>query len=110
MIPLASELVGTLDSTIFLVCSSTAKPILCLWKTPYGHVYTLSNGVFAESGRLRHKDDSSIDECGLEIVGVQQKDEGLWECEIGSLIDDTFQTATAKINIEVKRKNFFVPC
>ena len=45
--PLASELVGTLDSTVSLVCSSSAKPILCLWKTPYGHVYTLSQGVFA---------------------------------------------------------------
>ena len=44
---MASELVGTLDSTVSLVCSSSAKPILCLWKTPYGHVYTLSQGVFA---------------------------------------------------------------
>ena len=102
--PLASELVGTLDSSISLVCSSSAKPILCLWKTPYGHVYTLSEGVFAESGRLRHKDDSSGDECGLEIVGVEQQDDGLWECEVGSLIGDTFQTATADINLQVKRK------
>ena len=104
VIPLASELVGTIDSTVFLVCSSSAKPILCLWKTPYGHVYTLSEGVFAESGRLRHKANASSDECGLEIVGLQHKDEGRWECEIGSLIEDTFQTATAKINLQVKRK------
>jgi len=103
--PLASELVGTLDSSISLVCSSSAKPILCLWKTPYGHVYTLSEGVFAESGRLRHKDDSSGDECGLEIVGVEQQDDGRWECEVGSLIGDTFQTATADINLQVKRQS-----
>lgn len=103
MTPLASELVGTLDSSVSLVCSSSSKPILCLWKTPYGHVYTLSEGVFAESGRLRHKDDSSQDECGLEIVGIQQQDSGQWECEVGSLIGDTFQTATANINLQVKR-------
>lgn len=102
--PLASQLVGTLDSRISLVCSSSSKPILCLWKTPYGHVYTLSEGVFAESGRLRHKDDSFEDECGLEIVGIEQKDSGQWECEVGSLIGDTFQTATANIKLDVKRE------
>ena len=105
--PLASQLVSSVDSTISLVCSSSSKPILCLWKTPYGHVYTLSEGVFAESGRLRHKDDSSGDECGLEIVGVQQQDSGVWKCEVGSLIGDTFQTATADISLQVKRKSEF---
>ena len=60
--------------------------------------------TIAESGRLRHKDDSSGDECGLEIVGVEQQDNGRWECEVGSLIGDTFQTATADINLQVKRK------
>ena len=104
MTPLASQLVGTLDSSVSLVCSSSSKPILCLWKTPYGHVYTLSEGVYAESGRLRHKDDIFQDQCGLEIVGVQQQDNGEWECEVGSLIGDTFQTATANINLEVERK------
>ena len=88
-----------------LVCSSSSKPILCLWKTPYGHVYTLSQGVFAESGRLRHKDDSgSEDECGLEIVGLEERDKGQWECEVGSLLGDTFQTATAHIQLEIKSK------
>jgi hypothetical protein len=102
--PSATQLVSSVDSTISLVCSSSAKPILCLWKTPYGHVYTLSEGVFAESGRLRHNDDGSKDECGLQIVGVEKQDHGEWECEVGSLIGDTFQTATANINLEVKSK------
>merc|ERR1712012_107962 len=100
--PLASQLSGTLDSSVSLVCSSSSKPILCLWKTPYGHVYTLSKGVFAESGRLRHKDDAEGDECGLEIVGLEAQDNGQWECEVGSLIGDTFQTASANINLNVK--------
>ena len=63
--------------------------------------------IIAESGRLRHKDDSSGDECGLEIVGVEQQDDGRWECEVGSLIGDTFQTATGNINLQVKRKKVF---
>lgn len=100
--PAATQLVGTIDSSISLICSSSSKPILCLWKTPYGHVYTLSKGVFAESGRLRHKDDASEDECGLEIVGLEAQDNGQWECEVGSLIGDTFQTASANINLNVK--------
>ena len=67
--------------------------------TPYNLI-----DIIAESGRLRHKDDSSGDECGLEIVGVEQQDDGRWECEVGSLIGDTFQTATGDINLQVKRK------
>ena len=77
-----------------------------MWKTPYGHVYTLSKGVFAESGRLRHKDEGDeAQECGLEIVGLEKQDLGSWECEVGALIGDTFETATANIQLsEVKRK------
>ena len=67
-------------------------------------MYTLSKGVFAESGRLRHKDDALEDECGLEIVGLEDQDNGQWECEVGSLIGDTFQTASANINLNVKSK------
>ena len=98
---------GSIDSTLSLICSSSSKPILCLWKTPYGHVYTLSKGVFAESGRLRHKDDALDDECGLEIVGLEDQDSGQWECEVGSLIGDTFQTASANINLDVKSNRDF---
>ena len=65
--------------------------------------------IISESGRLRHKDDSSGDECGLEIVGVEQQDDGRWECEVGSLIGDTFQTATGDINLQVKRKKTTFP-
>ena len=99
---------GSIDSSISLICSSSSKPILCLWKTPYGHVYTLSKGVFAESGRLRHKDDALEDECGLEIVGLEDQDNGQWECEVGSLIGDTFQTASANINLNVKSKGWYI--
>ena len=48
-----SRLVTSVTTNVSLICSASAKPILCLWKTPYGHIYTLSEGVFAESGRLR---------------------------------------------------------
>ena len=71
-------------------------------------MYTLSKGVFAESGRLRHKDDALEDECGLEIVGLEDQDNGQWECEVGSLIGDTFQTASANINLNVKSKDWYI--
>ena len=71
-------------------------------------MYTLSKGVFAESGRLRHKDDALEDECGLEIVGLEDQDNGQWECEVGSLIGDTFQTASANINLNVKSKGWYI--
>ena len=59
---------------------------------------------------MRHKDDALDDECGLEIVGLEDQDSGQWECEVGSLIGDTFQTASANINLDVKskRRDFFI--
>ena len=99
-----------LGSNVSLTCLSSVKPVLCLWKTPYGHVYTLSEGVFAESGRIRHKKlpQGSLNnkECGIEIIGVEDRDAGQWECEVGAVIGEDFKTATANINLEVKRKTF----
>ena len=83
-----------------------------MWKTPYGHVYTLSEGVFAESGRLRHKklpqqrSSANQNECGLEIVGVEERDAGQWECEVGAVVGEDFKTSTANINLEVKGKKY----
>ena len=66
-----------LGSNTSLACSASVKPILCLWKTPYGHVYTLSEGVFAESGRLKHEVPSEAggQGCGIQIVGVEARDQ-----------------------------------
>ena len=49
-------------------------------------------------------DDASPNECGLEIVGIEEQDKGTWECEVGSLVGDTFETSTANIELEVKGK------
>jgi hypothetical protein len=74
---LSNQLTASLGSNTSLACSATTKPILCLWKTPYGHVYTLSEGVFAESGRLRHEVPPGVggQGCGIQIVGVETKDQ-----------------------------------
>ena len=102
-----SRLVTTPSTNISLVCSASARPILCLWKTPYGHIYTLSEGVFAESGRLRYLGGRSASQsCGLEIVGVEPRDEGAWECEVGAVIRDDFKTKTDRIFLDVKSKRW----
>ena len=95
-----TSLVTQAKNNISLICTASAKPILCLWKTPYGHIYTLSSGVFAESGRLAHLEGR--DQCGLEIVGVEKRDEGAWQCEVGAVVRDDFKTATAVINLSVR--------
>ena len=112
--PSSRRLSGEINSNVSLSCLSSLKPVLCLWKTPYGHVYTLSQGVFAESGRLRPKKSSlrsstspgETNECGLEIVGIEERDAGQWECEVGAVVgeDFKFKTSTAKINLAVKGK------
>ena len=99
---------GPIGSNVSLTCISTVKPVLCLWKTPYGHVYTLSEGVFAESGRIRHKkipQGSKHDkQCGIEIIGVEDRDAGQWECEVGAVTGEDFKTSTANIKLEIKVK------
>lgn len=107
-----SNLVTTTKNNISLVCAASAKPILCLWKTPYGHIYTLSEGVFAESGRLRHLSSApgsrgrsagaGVMQCGLEIVGVESRDSGRWECEVGAVVNEDFRTKTDFISLDVK--------
>ena len=99
--------IGGLEANVSLTCVASTKPVLCLWKTPYGHVYTLSEGVSAESGRLRHASSSSgatPNSCGLQIVGVQDRDAGEWECEVGAVVGEDFQTKTARINLAIQSK------
>ena len=42
--------------------------------------------------------------CGLEIVGVEDRDEGSWECEVGAVINDDFKTKTDNVVLDVKSK------
>ena len=42
--------------------------------------------------------------CGLEIVGVEDRDRGSWECEVGAVINDDFTTETDNIVLDVKSK------
>ena len=107
-----SRLVTTPSSNISLVCHASHKPILCLWKTPYGHIYTLSEGVFAEGGRLRHLRGrrgvaGGGGQCGLEIVGVEGRDRGAWQCEVGAVIREDFRTKTDRIDLDVKGRTKF---
>ena len=105
----ARRVSGPVGSNVSLTCLSSVKPVLCLWKTPYGHVYTLSEGVFAESGRIRHKKlpqgSTNDKQCGIEIIGVEERDAGQWECEVGAVTGEDFKTATANINLEIKGKH-----
>jgi len=104
---LSNEISAVLGSNASLACSASAKPILCLWKTPYGHVYTLSEGVFAESGRLRHAVPAEISGqgCGILISGVEAKDQGDWQCEVGGLVRDAFETDSATISVAIASKS-----
>ena len=101
--PTIGKASGALKANVSLSCVSSTKPILCLWKTPYGHIYTLSDGVFAESGRLRHSAGVSNEECGVDIIGVEERDAGKWECEVGAVVGEDFQTKKANILLSVQK-------
>ena len=46
--------------------------------------------------------------CGLEIVGVEDRDRGRWECEVGAVINDDFKTKTDNIVLDVKSKLYLI--
>lgn len=96
--PLKGRVSGPLGANVSLTCLASSKPVLCLWKTPYGHIYTLSEGVSAESGRIRHVPVAGGGfGCSLNIDEIKPKDAGEWECEIGAVVNEDFQTRTAYI-------------
>ena len=40
-------------------------------------------------------------QCGLVIAGIQPRDRGVWQCEVGAVVDGEFATTTAETTISV---------
>ncbi len=84
-----------------LICTASQRPSTCLWRTPYGSIYTVGGGRSWEAGRLTASPLAGDTQCGLHIRGLTQQDQGAWQCQVGAVIGGEFTTTTAETNIKI---------
>ena len=84
-----------------LLCTASERPSICLWRTPYGSIYTVGGGRSWEGGRLAASPLAGDSQCGLSIRGVAVQDMGPWQCEVGAVLGGEFTTTTAETNIKI---------
>jgi len=99
--PDPSQLVTSVGDVINLLCKASERPSICLWKTPYQAIYTVGGGRIWEQGRLSSSPLAEGNQCGLVIAGIQPRDRGVWECEVGAVVDGEFTTTTARSTISI---------
>ena len=100
--PAPAEIISSPGEVVRVTCRASINPSICLWKTPYQAIYSIGGGRAWEDGRI--SSPPSTDSCALLIQGVQQKDEGIWECEVGAVVEGEFTTTTAEVSLTVVRR------
>jgi len=99
--PDPSQVITSEGDVINLLCKASKRPSICLWKTPYQAIYTVGGGRIWEKGRLSSSPLAEGNQCGLVIAGIQRRDRGVWQCEVGAVVDGEFTTTTAETTISV---------
>lgn len=99
--PDPSQLVTSEGDVINLLCKASERPSICLWKTPYQAIYSVGGGRIWEQGRLSSSPLAEGNQCGLVIAGIQPRDRGVWQCEVGAVVDGEFTTTTARTTISI---------
>ena len=101
--PHPPHIVSSVGDVVSLKCISSISPSICLWKTPYKAIYSIGGGRVWEEGRLTSDGDEGT--CGLTISGLEARDEGVWQCEVGAVVGGEFTTTTADTSISIVRRD-----
>ena len=102
--PHPPHIISSAGDTVRLQCSSSIAPSICLWKTPYQAIYSVGGGRVWEAGRITSSQDDA-GQCGLLISGLQARDAGVWQCEVGGVVGGEFTTTTADTTISIVRRD-----
>ena len=97
--PATPEIITGPGQEVSLVCRATINPSICLWKTPYQAIYSIGGGRVWEDGRI--SSPPSPDSCSLLVQAVELKDDGVWQCEVGAVVEGEFTTTTAETLVSV---------
>ena len=57
-----------------------------------------------EDGRLSSSPGAGPRQCGLVINGLEARDAGAWQCEVGAVVDGEFTTTTAVTMVTVVQR------
>ena len=101
--PHPPHIVSSVGDVVNLSCVSSISPSICLWKTPYQAIYSIGGGRVWEDGRLTSDEQEGT--CGLTISGLEARDEGVWQCEVGAVVGGEFTTTTADTSISIVRRD-----
>ena len=93
------ETISSPGDVVRLTCRASINPSICLWKTPYQAIYSIGGGRVWEDGRI--SSPPSSDSCALLIQAVELKDDGIWQCEVGAVVEGEFTTTTAETSLTV---------
>jgi len=77
-----------------LSCTTSSEIAFCTFKSPSGDSHILRKGIKYEDGRITYFGEDTATECGVKILNVLEKDNGVWTCAITTLVD------SAAINVE----------
>ena len=102
--PHPPHIISSVGDVVTLRCSSSISASICLWKTPYQAIYSVGGGRVWEDGRLTSTSEDD-GQCGLVISGLQARDEGVWQCEVGAVTNGEFSTTTADTSISIVRRD-----
>ena len=102
--PHPPHIISSVGDVVTLRCTSSIAPSICLWKTPYQAIYSVGGGRVWEDGRLSSTSEDD-GQCGLVISGLQARDEGVWQCEVGAVTSGEFSTTTADTSISIVRRD-----
>ena len=67
-------------------------------------IYTVGGGRVWEDGRLSSSPGAGPRQCGLVINGLEARDGGAWQCEVGAVVDGEFTTTTAVTMVTVVQR------
>ena len=107
--PSPAQVSASLGDTVTLLCSASSKPSICLWRTPYRAIYTVGGGRTWENGRLSSSPLATPLQCGLTIEGAEDRDAGVWQCEVGSVVGGDFTTTTASTTVTIRGQGTVCP-
>lgn len=70
-------------SSVDLVCDASVDFTQCFFKSPQGNTLPALKGVVHEGGRIKANVEGR--KCGITITDIKDKDNGKWECQIGTV-------------------------
>ena len=91
------------DDLAELSCSTSPSHNIqfCVFTKPDGTSFILKKNFTYEDGRLTYAGEDESTDCGVRILGVEEKDNGEWKCFITTIKDGQYVTVENAVSVIV---------